>query len=140
MLSSLLSEHAARAASRREVQEKRRKEACAAASALTGALVDHLNVGVAQAYLNQKRLDAEAKRLHSHAAEFAKQTHAWINLVDSFNSSLKDLGDCQSWAASIERDLKVVTSALEYTYKVNKEASTALQQQQQQQQQTQPQP
>ena len=34
-------------------QETRRTEATDAAARLTSALVDHLNVGVAQAYLNQ---------------------------------------------------------------------------------------
>ena len=41
---------------------------------ITQALVDHLNVGVAQAYLNQKRLDSEAKLLHQSATNFSKQT------------------------------------------------------------------
>ena len=35
------------------LQETRRTEATDAAARLTSALVDHLNVGVAQAYLNQ---------------------------------------------------------------------------------------
>lgn len=90
---------------------------------MTHALVDHLNVGVAQAYLNQKRLDAEAKELHTHAAEFARQTHLWIGLVDNFNTNLKELGDVENWSKSIEKDMKVISSALEYTHKVNSQAA-----------------
>ncbi|XP_032296955.1 LOW QUALITY PROTEIN: biogenesis of lysosome-related organelles complex 1 subunit 1 [Coturnix japonica] len=51
MLSRLLREHQARQSERRELQERRRREAIAAATRLTEALVDHLNVGVAQAYI-----------------------------------------------------------------------------------------
>jgi len=120
MLSSLVQEHNARQSSKRVHQEKLRQEATKAASDLTTALVDHLNVGVAQAYLNQKRLDTEAKRLHANATEFSKQTGNWIALVDSFNTSLKELGDVKAWAAAIETDMKTVSSVLEYTYKVNK--------------------
>lgn len=123
MLSSLVQEHNARQAGNKARQEKLRQEANKSAGELTNALVDHLNVGVAQAYLNQKRLDAEAKRLHCNATEFAKQTQNWISLVDSFNGSLKELGDVKSWATAIETDLKTVSSVLEYTYKVNKQAT-----------------
>lgn len=44
---------------------------------------------VAQAYLNQKRLDAEAKQLHVGATNFAKQTQQWMQLIDGFSSALK---------------------------------------------------
>ena len=57
--------------------------------------MDHLNLNLIpdhhQAYLNQKRLDSEAKQLHLNATNFAKQTNAWLLLIDSFNSSLKEL-------------------------------------------------
>jgi len=121
MLSSLVKEHQARQAVRKEKQEVRRKEALTAANNLTTALVDHLNVGVAQAYLNQKRLDSEAKQLHLNATNFSKQTAAWLQLIDSFNTSLKEVGDVESWAKSIETDMRAISSTLEYTYKVNSE-------------------
>lgn len=44
---------------------------------------------VAQAYINQKRLDAEAKQLHISAISFAKQTQQWMNLIEGFSSALK---------------------------------------------------
>lgn len=44
---------------------------------------------MAQAYLNQKRLDAEAKQLHSSATNFAKQTQQWMQLIDGFSGALK---------------------------------------------------
>nr|CAD7396851.1 unnamed protein product [Timema cristinae] len=123
MLSSLVKEHQAKQAGRKEIQEQKRKEAMAAANNLTQALVDHLNVGVAQAYLNQKRLDAEAKQLHHNATNFAKQTHQWANLVESFSSALKEIGDAENWAQSIEADMRTITSALEYSYKVTQAIS-----------------
>eukprot|EP00095_Tigriopus_kingsejongensis_P002606 snap_masked-scaffold632_size121914-processed-gene-0.11 protein:Tk02606 transcript:snap_masked-scaffold632_size121914-processed-gene-0.11-mRNA-1 annotation:"conserved hypothetical protein" len=125
MLSNLLKEHSQRSSQRRALQERRRQEACQAAAQLTSALTDHLNVGVAQAYLNQKRLDAEAKQLHTHANNFVQQTSAWLQLADQFNHTLKELGDIESWAKSIEGDMKVVSTALEYTHKVNREAAAA---------------
>ncbi|XP_036092958.1 biogenesis of lysosome-related organelles complex 1 subunit 1 isoform X2 [Rousettus aegyptiacus] len=45
MLSRLLKEHQAKQNERKELQEKRRREAITAATCLTEALVDHLNVG-----------------------------------------------------------------------------------------------
>ncbi|XP_075237533.1 biogenesis of lysosome-related organelles complex 1 subunit 1 [Lycorma delicatula] len=123
MLSSMVKEHQSKQAGRKEEQESKRKEAVAAASNLTHALVDHLNVGVAQAYLNQKRLDAEAKQLHQNANNFSKQTQQWLTLVESFSGALKEIGDVENWAKSIEDDMKVITCALEYAYKVTQETS-----------------
>jgi len=123
MLSSLVKEHQARQQVRKDQQEIKRKEALTAANNLTTALVDHLNVGVAQAYLNQKRLDSEAKQLHLNASNFSKQTASWLTLIESFNKSLKEVGDVESWARSIENDLRAVSSTLEYAYKVNSEGS-----------------
>lgn len=72
---------------------------------------------VAQAYLNQKKLDAEAKQLQNSATNFAKQTQLWLNLVESFSSSLKEIGDAENWARSIEGDMRTIATALEYSYK-----------------------
>jgi len=121
MLSSLVKDYQARQAVRKEKQEVKRKEALSAATNLTTALVDHLNVGVAQAYLNQKRLDSEAKQLHLNATNFSKQTTAWLQLIDSFNNSLKEVGDVENWARTIEGDMRTISSTLEYSYKVNSE-------------------
>ncbi|KAG7308610.1 biogenesis of lysosome- organelles complex 1 subunit 1 [Plutella xylostella] len=124
MLSSLIKEHQARQTAKKITQEQKRKEAIAAANDLTQALVDHLNVGVAQAYLNQKKLDAEAKLLHQGAINFAKQTQQWLALVENFSSALKEIGDVENWARSIENDMKIVTDTLENAYKITQEQPT----------------
>lgn len=76
---------------------------------------------VAQAYLNQKRLDAEAKQLHIGATNFAKQTQQWLQLIDGFSSSLKELGDVENWAKIIETDMLVITDSLEIAYRTTRE-------------------
>ncbi|CAM9537495.1 biogenesis of lysosome-related organelles complex 1 subunit 1 [Lampetra fluviatilis] len=117
MLSALLREHQAGQAARRDAQEHRKKEAVAAAMRVADAMVDQLNVGVAQAYQNQRRLDAEAKTLQVQAAQFAKQTVQWLNMVENFNQALKEIGDVENWARSIEMDMRTIATALEYAYK-----------------------
>jgi GCN5-like protein 1 (GCN5L1) len=44
---------------------------------------------VAQAYVNQKKLDTETKILQANVNQFAKQTTQWLKLVEDFNQALK---------------------------------------------------
>ncbi|GFT33636.1 biogenesis of lysosome-related organelles complex 1 subunit 1 [Nephila pilipes] len=121
MLSSIVKEHQSKQSVKRDELEKKRKDAAVAASTLTSALVDHLNVGVAQAYLNQKRLDYESKQLNANITTFAKQTTQWLQLVENFSQVLKEIGDVENWAKSIENDMNTISSALEYAFKVGQE-------------------
>ncbi|XP_040610593.1 biogenesis of lysosome-related organelles complex 1 subunit 1 isoform X1 [Mesocricetus auratus] len=73
--------------------------------------------GVAQAYMNQRKLDHEVKTLQVQAAQFAKQTGQWIGMVENFNQALKEIGDVENWARSIELDMRTIATALEYVYK-----------------------
>jgi len=117
MLSNLLKQHQSRQQARKEVQEKRKRDAIVAATALSHVLVDHLNAGVAQAYVNQKKLDTETRILQANAGQFARQTAQWLKLVEDFNTSLKEIGDVENWAKSIETDMRTISSALEYAYR-----------------------
>ncbi|CAD7011867.1 biogenesis of lysosome-related organelles complex 1 subunit 1 [Ceratitis capitata] len=121
MLTSMVKEYQVKQAKRKQEQEIRRKDVIESSNELTQAIVDHLNVGVAQAYLNQKRLDAEAKQLHAGATNFAKQTQQWLQLIDNFSSALKELGDVENWARSIESDMQVIQSTLEIAYKTSRQ-------------------
>lgn len=78
---------------------------------------------MAQAYLNEKKLDTEARQLQNNAANFSRQAQQWLQLVESFSSALKEVGDVDNWARSIEKDLKVAETALEYAYKVGPNSS-----------------
>lgn len=44
---------------------------------------------VAQAYVNQRKLDHEVKTLQVQASQFSKQTAQWISMVEGFNQALK---------------------------------------------------
>ncbi|XP_025903151.1 biogenesis of lysosome-related organelles complex 1 subunit 1 [Nothoprocta perdicaria] len=72
---------------------------------------------VAQAYVNQRKLDREVRTLQAQAAQFARQTAQWIAMVESFNQALKEIGDVENWARSMELDMRSVAAALDYVCK-----------------------
>ena len=69
------------------------------------------------AYNNQRQLEVEAKQLQAHVSRLTRQTSQWISMIENFNQSLKELGDVENWARTIETDMMTVASALEYAYK-----------------------
>lgn len=54
-------------------------------------LSQDLNSGVATVFDNQKKIEAEAKKLQTQVAKFSKQTSQWLQLVEEFNTALKVL-------------------------------------------------
>lgn len=57
-------------------------------------ILSHCNISesllrVAQAYVNQRKLDHEVKTLQVQASQFSKQTAQWISMVENFNQALK---------------------------------------------------
>lgn len=51
------------------------------------------------------------------ASQFSKQTAQWISMVEGFNQALKEIGDVENWARSIEMDMRTIATALEYVHK-----------------------
>lgn len=117
MLSRVVKEHQAKQVFHRDQQELKRRAAMQSATSVSEAVVDMVNSGVEEAYSNEKKLEAEAKRLHANSEMFVRQTRQWLSLVDGFNQALKEIGDVENWARSIERDMRCIAGALEYAYK-----------------------
>lgn len=43
---------------------------------------------VAQAYINQRKLDSEAKQLQQNIGQFSKTTAQWLELMEKLNKSV----------------------------------------------------
>ncbi|XP_054165629.1 biogenesis of lysosome-related organelles complex 1 subunit 1-like [Oppia nitens] len=120
MLSQMLCDHQIRQNKKRQEIDTKRSEAINSCVDLTANLVNHLNDGVAQTYINQRRLDSESKQLVQNVTQFERSVNQWLHLMNNFNKAVKELGDVQNWAKAIEHDMRTVSSALEYTYKCHK--------------------
>ncbi|CAD7671375.1 unnamed protein product [Nyctereutes procyonoides] len=92
---------------RKKLQEKRRREAIPAATCLPEALLHHLSVGVAQASMNQRKLDHEAKTLQASGSGWWR-----TSIRHSRKSGMWTCGNRR-----IELDMRTIATALEYGYK-----------------------
>lgn len=84
---------------------------------LTADSVRELNEGISQAYLNQHKLDTEARKLQANVSKLTKQAQQWMIVSNNLNRAVKDLGDVTSWTKTIENDVKFIARAIEESYR-----------------------
>lgn len=75
--------------------------------------MDAINSGAATVWHNQQQLEAEARVLHQQSLRLSKQTQQWTTSYQGFHQALKDLGDLENWARTIESDMAFIHSSLE---------------------------
>lgn len=113
MFASMLKEHQrAQEELKTEINNKR-IVAEKAVEDLTAQSVRGLNDGIAQAYLNQHKLDSETRKLQANLVKLTKQAQQWMIACDNLNNAVKDLGDVATWTKTIEADVKHIAKVIE---------------------------
>jgi len=80
-------------------------------------MVDSVNLGVSKVFANQRKIEAQAAQLQMQTERFSKQTTQWLQLVEAFNQSLKELGDIENWSRTIELDMRQIAANIEYVHR-----------------------
>ncbi|KAH9314499.1 hypothetical protein KI387_023126, partial [Taxus chinensis] len=68
---------------------KAKKDAVTAASRVSELLVDSVNSEVQESFINEKRIEFEARSLASTVQRYTKQTNQWLTVVRALDSALK---------------------------------------------------
>ncbi len=73
----------------REINDQSKKALLASSDSVANVMTDNLNEKVREVFNAQKKLEKEAKGLQTNTAHFAKQSQQWLDMIKTFNSSLK---------------------------------------------------
>lgn len=111
-VAQMMQKHAYESAQRRERVETAKKDALASAAVVSNLLVESVNGGVQEAFINEKRIEMEARALGMTIQKFTKQTSQWLNIVHTFDSALKEIGDFENWVKTMEYDCEQIAGTL----------------------------
>jgi biogenesis of lysosome-related organelles complex 1 subunit 1 len=76
-------------------------------------VVEDVNIGISEVFLNQQMLESEAKKLHEQATKFSKQSTQWLQLTQNLNTNLKELGDIENWADHLNEDVQIILKSVD---------------------------
>ncbi|KAJ1989912.1 hypothetical protein H4R33_001910 [Dimargaris cristalligena] len=116
MYAGLLKEHQNKQAALRKDNERAWAEATDSVKELSSVVTDQVQLKTAQILRNQKELEKEAAELSTQVSKYTQQAGQWLKAVQRYNDALKELGDVQSWAETIERDMLDVAATLEFVH------------------------
>jgi hypothetical protein len=89
MLSAIVKESQAKQLKIKARNDRNRKEAMAATESVTNLMTENVQDSVNEVYAAQSKLEKEVKGLQTNTAHFAKQTYQWLEMIKTFNGSLK---------------------------------------------------
>ncbi|XP_010521998.1 PREDICTED: biogenesis of lysosome-related organelles complex 1 subunit 1 [Tarenaya hassleriana] len=111
-LLQLIEDHQRSSLRLREQTEKARKDAIRNAAKAADLLVEAVNGGVEECFVNEKRIEAEIRNLAVTIARFGKQTDQWLAATHAINTAIKEIGDFENWMKTMEYDCKKIASAI----------------------------
>ncbi|KAL6967791.1 hypothetical protein U1Q18_042984 [Sarracenia purpurea var. burkii] len=88
-LLQLINDHHHKSVGIREHTEKAKKDAIRCANRVSDLLVDAVNGGVQETFINEKRIELEIRALAATVMRFAKQTNQWLAASHSINTAVK---------------------------------------------------
>ncbi|KAL0537656.1 hypothetical protein IC582_026639 [Cucumis melo] len=115
-LLQMVSDHQYASLKLRENSEKAKKDAIQKAVRVSDLLVDTVNGGVQESFVNQKLIELEIRALATTIARFTKQTDQWLAATHALNTAVKEIGDFENWIKTIDFDCKSITTAIHNIY------------------------
>ncbi|XP_021278308.1 biogenesis of lysosome-related organelles complex 1 subunit 1 [Herrania umbratica] len=96
----------------RDQTEKAKKDAIKKAGRVSDLLVDAVNGGVQETFMNEKRIELEIRALTATVGRFMKQTDQWLAASHAINTAVKEIGDFENWMKSMDFDCKSINTAI----------------------------
>uniref|UniRef100_A0A7N0VM53 Biogenesis of lysosome-related organelles complex 1 subunit 1 n=2 Tax=Kalanchoe fedtschenkoi TaxID=63787 RepID=A0A7N0VM53_KALFE len=96
----------------RDSTEKAKNNAIRSASQLSELLVDTVNSGVQNAFVNEERIEMEIGALTETIVRYGKQTDQWLAATQAINTAIKEIGDFENWMKMIEYDSRSVAAVI----------------------------
>jgi biogenesis of lysosome-related organelles complex 1 subunit 1 len=69
--------------------ERRKEAALESVGVTTSVLLDSVNSGVAEVFVNQEELEREAKQLQAQSKRLASSANQWLAMVNELSTALK---------------------------------------------------
>ncbi|OVA17247.1 GCN5-like 1 [Macleaya cordata] len=101
----------------REHTDKAKKNALRSAIRVSDLLVDTVNGGVQESFVNEKRIEHEIRALAATTIRYTRQTDQWLAASHAINSALKEIGDFENWMKTMDYDCKIINAAIRNIYK-----------------------
>lgn len=101
-LRSMYREHKGNQEKHSDVSKELHSNLKHSAHRLSDAMLVKVNSSMHDIFRRQKHLEQETLRVETQTKRLNKQCEKWLDLVEKFNRSLKELGDVEHWGGVIE--------------------------------------